>query len=596
MRYWLILFFLTVTLTGIAQVGFKTLVPQQPVVSGESFQVQYIIEDADRATNIKPPAFSNFRFVAGPNTYTGTVSTSKGIVALKNLVYTLEAVKPGSFIIPGATLVMNGQTYRSNDVKIQVISKKEAANRTNAERSPNWDYVLAPGENVQEKIKQNLFVKVSVNKKNCYVGEPVLAIFKLYSRLQSKSDIIKNPGFYGFTVYDMINLQDKMVATESLNGKLFDVHTIRKVQLYPLQAGSFTIDAMEVISKVEFSKSAVNKKTEQEISEGLLGKNDEAKPGEGTEIYETSLSTEPISIKVKPVPEKGRPAAFSGAAGNFTISAALLKDSLAKNEEGILEIVIKGKGNFVQLDAPVIQWPAGMEGFAPVVKDALDKTMIPLAGNRAFRFSFVCSNAGMYSLPSVSFSFFDTDSNSFKTVAAKGMQVTVSNAERKSPVAEERKTSITVQSENAARMAVVVVVSLVLLILVYWGFRKKEKQVPAVKQEEKVLPSVQALLAPVYLQSAAEDTLFYRELHGAIWNYLHQCFGLSGSEMNKQTLTENMQKAGVAEETGRELHIVLELAETEMYTNVSFTGDKKELLARVEEILNKINSDLVKQA
>jgi hypothetical protein len=42
--------------------------------------------------------------------------------------------------------------------------------------------------------------------------------------------------------------------------------------------------------------------------------------------------------------------------------------------------------------------------------------------------------------------------------------------------------------------------------------------------------------------------------------------------------------------------MVLELAETEMYTNVSFTGDKKELLARVEEILNKINSDLVKQA
>ena len=93
-----------------------------------------------------------------------------------------------------------------------------------------------------------------VDKRTCFIGEPVTATFKLYSRLESRSDIVKNPGFYGFTVQDMIGLEDNIVTTEIINGKKFDVHTVRKVQLYPLQAGSFTIDPMEIENKVRFSK------------------------------------------------------------------------------------------------------------------------------------------------------------------------------------------------------------------------------------------------------------------------------------------------------------------------------------------------------
>ena len=44
----------------------------------------------------------------------------------------------------------------------------------------------------------------------------------------------------------MVEVGDKMESEEKLNGHWFDVHTIREVQLYPLQAGTFTIDAMEL--------------------------------------------------------------------------------------------------------------------------------------------------------------------------------------------------------------------------------------------------------------------------------------------------------------------------------------------------------------
>ena len=212
-------------------------------------------------------------------------------------------------------------------------------------RESNADYFLGPDEDPYEKMQRNLFMKVLVDKKVCFVGEPVTATFKLYSRLESKSDIVKNPGLYGFTVQDMISLADRLATTETINGKKFDVHVVRKVQLYPLQQGIFNIDAMEVRNKVEFSKSAVSKKTEQEIAEGVFPDNEIADRS-NTVVYENNMSTEPVAITVKPTPAKNKPADYNGATGNFRISALLEKNGLAKNEEGDLVITDQRKRKF----------------------------------------------------------------------------------------------------------------------------------------------------------------------------------------------------------------------------------------------------------
>jgi BatD DUF11 like domain len=585
----IILSFLLSIVMVQAQVSFKTIVPPQPVVSGESFQVQYIIEDGDKTMNVKPPVFNNFRFVAGPTIYMGSVTTVNGLKPLRNAVYTLEAIRPGRFVIPGATITVNGKIIRSNDVFVEVISKEEAG-KNNKENSINpSDYFLRPDENAYEKIKQSLFVKMIVDKKTCFVGEPVLATFKLYSRLESKSDIVKNPGFYGFTVYDMVNLSDKQVITEKVNGKTFDVHTIRKVQLYPLQAGIFTVDAMQVKNKVEFSRSVVNKKTEQEVVEGVLGKGETETPAEGTEVFETDISTEPVTINVKPVPEKNKPASYSGATGHFTITAALVTNKLAKNEQGFFEVVISGKGNFIQLTAPAVQWPAGVEGFEPLIKDELDKTKTPLAGSRIFRYPFVCAAPGKQQLPRVSFSFFDTDSNNYKTISTGTVDVMVSNEGKKNLVVEEHKISIAEKSEKAARTAGIIVVLGVLLILAYWIFRKKEPAILPTVQQQPALPSIESLLEPAYAAVGEEGSQFYSILHGIIWKFAGQKFNLSGSEMSKQVLAAKMKEAAISSDIAENLFQVLEQCEAGMFTTASLSDDKKSILLQTKEVLEKMN-------
>lgn len=584
MRQTIFILILFITIPSFAQPGFKTIAPQKQIVEGEAFQVQYILEDGKKAGNMKTPYFKGFRFVSGPNIYMGTVSTLHGLRSMHNVAYTLEAVKPGFYIIPGATLLIDGKPVRSNDVQVEVISKERAMkNFDNDNKIINSDYFLKPGEDPYKKIRDNLFVKVQVDKKSCLVGEPVLATFKLYSRLESRSDIVKNPGMYGFTVYDMVNLADNEVKTETFNGKYFDVHTIRKVQLYPLQAGTFIIDPLEVKNRVEFSSSIVNKRTEQEVIEGILENNDHDLVPPGTDVFETNSSTEAITIKVKPVTEKNKPASYSGAVGHFNISSSISKSEFSKNEQGFLELTISGSGNFIQIDAPVVSWPAGIEGFEPGVKDDLNKMNIPLTGSRTFIYRFVAISPGQIELPPVKFSFFDIDSNKYKIIETNAVSFRVSN---------EEKVNISpakITSPKHRSYTILLSVSAILVITALFAFLLLKN-----KKSNEVMTSAVALLVrkdflfPVR-EAKADDHQFYSLLHEALWKFATERFGLQGSEMNKQILTGMMNSENIPTGTVLAFNELVEYCETAMFTGATLDLDKNQMIKKAEEIIKEID-------
>lgn len=577
-----------------AQAIFRTVVPQQPVSVGDPFQVQYIIEGEEKVKDFKAPIFNNFRFVAGPSIYHGSASSFSGGRQLENTVYTIEAIRPGRFFIPGATASVNGSIIKSNSAVVQVISREEALRRSKMERA-NSDYFLRPGESAEEKIKQNLFLKVSVDKRKCYVGEPILATFKLYSRLESKSDIVKNPGFYGFTVYDMINLSDRFVTTEELNGKIFDVHTIRKVQLYPLQAGSFTIDPMELKNKVEFSRSAVYKKTEQEIVEGVLNQGKEPTENKYTQVFETAMHTEPVNIIAQPFPLANKPDSFNGAVGNFTISTNLATKELARNEEGSFDLTIKGSGNFIQLNAPSIIWPEGIEGFDPGFKDSLNKTTSPTMGSRTFHYSFLSAKPGRYFIPALEFSFFNPDSGKYKIIKTEGQYVTVSTA----MLPEKYQPGTITKRENKPGekywlVALLAFTGFIAVLSLYFIY-KKRKTTTLVNKDAEIKPiviSVEELLAPAAMNIHADEKSFYSSLHQAVWTFLGTKLHLSGSGVNKENLVTAMQESHIKQEYIHDVQEILLQCEAGRFTHAIFTEDKTILLQKTRILLKELETVL----
>jgi hypothetical protein len=561
-------------------------VSRQFVIAGESFTISYILEDFKDEDEFIAPSFKGFKVVSGPYTNNGTTPDRYGTKPIKNIQFTLEALYPGKFVIDGPSTKVNNRLIKSPDVVVDVVSKKEMPGKGSQEISS--EYFLRPGEDPDEKIRKNLFMKVMVNKKTCFVGEPVVATYKLYSRLTSKSDIVKNPGFYGFTVQDIVSLSDNIASTEIVDGKVFDVHTVRAVQLYPLQAGEFLIDPMEVVNKVEFSKSAVNKKSEQEISEGVYDEKESPRNANGVK-YEYNISTEKITIHVKPLPELKKPAGFNGATGRFFILTSLEKPQMARNEEGVFVVTVSGKGNFTQLSAPPVVWPGGIEAFEPFIKDSLDKSQTPLRGSRSFRFPFISSRPGTYTLPTISFSFFDPDSNKYKTISSQPAEVIISNTEKKE-LPKKEQAIVNTRQKDYKSLWIYGGIFLVVLSIILLQFRKpkKESLAKSMNVEKEPVVSIDQLLQPARFAMVAGDDSFYKLLQKSIWEHLNNKLQLSGTRMNKDELYRMMSEKGMDRELFNSLSDILQQCETAMFTNAELETDKEELLNSTRALLSKI--------
>lgn len=573
------------------QESIQAIVSPGNVVAGESFRIQFVISNASRIEYFSPPDFQSFKLVSGPDIYPSVNSGNLNPKIPVNYIYTLLAVKPGIYNLSSARAMVNGKLVRSEKQIIRVFSKVEASRNTESDRT-NSAYFLNSGEDVNEKIRKNLFMKLLVDKKNCYIGEPILATYKLYSRLESRSDIIKNPGFYGFTVLDMINLNDKFVTTETIDGKNFDVHTIRKVQLYPLRSGRFTIDPMEISNKIEFSRSSVNKKTEQVIVEGMHT-GEENSPDNNKTVIENEIRTEPVNIDVKPVPAVNKPELFSGATGQFEITASLVQNDLAINEEGFLEIAIKGSGNFIQLSAPTVQWPQGLEGFEPIVKDSLDKLICPLTGKRIFRYPFVSGKTGDYTIPPVKFSFFNPQNAGYSIAATEPQLVHITNE-----IKNETPPKV-ITGDNPQKSYLIYWISGALVIglagLLLFAKRSKsnhEKQIVAEKEEQSQQQSIETILSQARLQLPGDENLFYRTLYENIWKYFTDRFGLTGSSINKHELVRFLQQKGISDDLIKRTRQVLETSEAAMFTHAKIPGSREIIYQETLSVLKEIDEKL----
>lgn len=556
-----------------SQVAFKTIVPQHPFAPGESFQVQYVIENADNIANFSPPQFQGFRVVAGPNVYSGTHSSSR-----KNLVFTLAAIHEGKYKINGASCVINGKHQKSNDVFVTVLARPSQGESS---------YFLKQGEDALQKIRENLFLKMDIDKQNCFIGEPLVATFKLYSRLQSKSNVVKNPGFYGFSVYDMVNLNDKSETEEKLNGHWYDVHTVRKVQLYPLQAGTFTIDPMELANEIEFSRNENTKTGEAEITEKMYN-NDPASGANTSEKYSMNLKTTPSVINVKPLPVKNMTDTFSGAVGSFTIDVSLAKDSVLKNNEDSMVIEINGAGNFQRVSAPVIEWPREIEAFEPTVEDTLDKQRVPLTGSRRLKYIFFSSKAGTYIIPPISFTFFDLKSKSYKTVSSKPLTIYVGEkGKNEKPVA-------VVPKLNAGNRSIWWVIAAVLIIALSGSWfaavklrnSKRKKELDSLKLTAGIV-SIDQILNPARMALTKENKFFYQELNDAMWHYFRDRIP-SHRLLNKTELTNLLTLKNVDPRIINELAQLLHEFETGIYANAGMEANKSASLENAEKILNRV--------
>ena len=457
-----------VMLSPAAGQKVQTIVPKNPVVLGTAFQVHYVISDPTDLTNTSSPAFDSFQVVSGPNHYKGNAMIDGRLQSIENITYTLVPNRLGTLTVKGITASFkNGPELKSSDAAVSILPQPKASFTSKSSFTDVSLYAPHEKSALQRIINENLFLKVDVDKRTCFEGEPVVATFTLYSRLQSSSEALKSPSFYGFSVLDMLNINEAHTAVETINGKVFNTSILRKVQLFPQQPGKLTIDGMYVQNEIEFDDSSSG--TANKVS------------------LEKELVSAPVIINVKPLPSS-RPPSFTGAVGRFELQAKLKDPELQAGRQGKLLVTVKGKGNFIQFGAPIVHWPQSFESFDPIIKEVTNKLSIPVEGVKEYEFDFVSDSTGQYTLPPISFSYFDPSSDSFKTLTTDSVNINVAS----------RKVVDSINYEKAKQHPVIIwlcALLVLLIIVVIFTIRLRSK-----KKMPDVMPSFPPDPKPSYSQ------------------------------------------------------------------------------------------------
>lgn len=609
--------FLLLSHFGTAQVKFSTVASSHEIGRADYVQVEFVVENAKEIEHLEPPSFNDFHVVQGPIQSSGMSIINGDMTQYKSLSFVLQPVKTGKFTIAGATATVDGKLMRSNPVTIEVTTNSSSNSAPPVSIQPVWpgesmdmsrEYILRPGEDIDEKIRKNLFVKLQVNKTSCYVGEPIVATYKLYSRLQSESRVTKHPSLNGFSVYDMLEPNGDAVSIETVNGKPFTVHIIRKTQLIPLQAGTIELDPVEIENTVHFIKTTQARRQHNTLQDLFSQLEEESDPGVPV-IKNTTIDSKPVAITVKPLPEESRPLTYNGAVGKFAIEAGIESKNIMAQDAAILKVTVKGSGNLPVVNAPVISWPPGFDSYDPAEKENIDKSVAPLSGYKTFEYSFVPKEKGNYNIPAIEFSYFDPESSSYKTIESKPLTLEVAAAKIKNksktavtPAASAEETEDGVFpfiQQHLEWFGIVLILSG--LAIYFWRQNVRLKRARLAPDQGSAsemkgngdIPILEAIPADPLLKTkqlleSADYKGFYNELNTVVWNAVSAELKLPSSELNKNNITQALRVKGWSQEMTNLLKDILNECEMSLYTPDYNFHDMQLLLQQASSLLERM--------
>ncbi|MBX9782328.1 MAG: BatD family protein [Chitinophagaceae bacterium] len=586
-------------LAAAAQVKL-TVVPGKTTVNpNETFQLQFIAEGASSVDEFIPPSFKNFERFGNAVETNGWTWVNGSLTEYVSYTFLLRPKLKGKLSIASAIMKVKGKMLTSPVVSINVTDAVPVnTDVTASSREEKPDYYLLPGEDAKEKIKKNLFVKAFVDKQTCFVGEPLLATFKLYTRLESESKILKRPSFNGFSVIDLEEPEANIFTKEPVNGKLYNCYLIRKVQLFPLQSGDLTIEPVEINNLVHLIKASAGKDG-KDWMEALMDKQKADELTKEDFIQEELVTqTPPLKVKVMELPEN-KPESFNGAVGKFSIAAQLNSKEFSADENGVLKIQVTGSGNLTMINAPSVNWPKGIDAYEPKVAEEFDKTISPITGIKVFEIPFAAVK-GVYEIPSVVFTFFDMVSKTYKTIRTDSLKFSVKEAvagktgknlqapvEAPKPYADNRKW----YWWGGGAFAAVVLLSLLL-------FARKKKTTLVVAEKKlnitleppvPVKPAEEYLSAALFVKDSPRQKQFYSLLLDGVQEFLIDRLQLQHTKVNSLAFADALKQRGFVKEAAAWITIVQRCEEV-MFSPAELNISKEELLMDAEEMMNNIDT------
>lgn len=294
--------------------------------------------------------------------------------------YVIMPKAAGTFTLQ-ATVEYNGSTYQTNEVQVKVTEVQDQTNATNGEAS-------------------DIFLKTDVSDKDIYFGQKLALSYELYTRYNLENyGFLDNVNIDGFVANEVS--QDKLGSNYvTINNNKYLRYDIKEMYLAPVKTGTYTIPAFN------FQANA--------STGGFFGS---SQP-----FY---LKTDAQEITVKPLPQEGQPADFSGIVGKLNIDAAYDKQTTDYSGSVTLNVTASGNCNLDGLNKIIKDSLPGFSVYETEKSSEEDIQDEKYFAKKQFNIILVPENTGDIKIDPIKISFFNPETGSYEYAKIPGTTITV---------------------------------------------------------------------------------------------------------------------------------------------------------------------------
>jgi len=604
MKKWFIIIILLFAKCAFSQdVTFKASAPEV-VELGQQFRLIYTVNA--KAENFSSPAIDGISVLAGPSTsQSSNVSIINGKVTQNfelRYTYIVQANREGEFTIPPAEVVVDKKTYKSNPIKIEVIKGGSKPNQSRAAATGITQ--SEETSNISQISNNDLYIKIFVSKTKVHQEEHLIATIKLFSKLNiTRLDNAKLPSLQGFIAQDLEVPQLTSLNRERINDEIYLTGVLKKYILYPQKTGELTIDPFEL--DVYYQKP--NNRRSRSMFDDFFG----SVESEGRKVFSNS-----VTINVDELPAN-KPYNFSGAVGKLNMTATVDNSNVKTNDAINLLVKISGNGNLKYINPLKIEFPADFDVYDPKVNDNIKYTDAGAIGNKSFEYLMIPRHAGDFTIPAFNFSYFDTESNQYKTQKAGPFNINVIKSEGDTSITVSSsftkedlkflgqdirfiKTESKLKKSNqfmfGSRLFYSFFIGSVFLFIIVFLFRRKKMKenanVMLVKNKKANKFARERLKKASAYMKQDKSEAFYEELVKAMWGYLSNKLGITIASLSKDNARSEMLAKNVDEEYINQIMDIIDRCEYARYAPVTEETKMDTLYNDAIKVISKLQQKL----
>jgi hypothetical protein len=508
--------------------------------------------------------------------------------------YTLAPEREGEFYLGAATLRYKGQSYQTEPIKIVVKAGKALTRKTPAGGEIKGEAIPGAGE---------LFLHSSLDKKEAYVGEQITLNLKFYTSVRMVDQPqLTSPSFTGFWVEE---LPPQKQYYQVVEGKRYLVSEIKKA-LFATASGEFTIEPFELQAKIE--QRSRRRDPFSIFDDDFFGL---------TRGREVRLESEPLSVKVLPLPVEGKPASFGGAVGSFEISLSADTTKVEMNQPITMRIKLSGSGNIKTIGAPKLPELPDFRHYSSGSSENVNNRSDRISGSKIFEEVFIPKSPGKFSFPPIEYAFFDPERGRYETISTRPLVITslpssqplvaeipgVSHSEIEAGMRDllYLKTRLSPSSKPRVLYKQVWFLALQVFPLGFlafcWIYSTRRERLNAdvayARKRRARRASVKRLKAVRGLLSTERASDFYGGITTALNGYLGDKFNVPAAGLTLQLIEQQLRSREVTTETIQEVKSLLQDCDFARFAPTSDNPSRRrEFLQRAQKLIDELEEVL----